>query len=52
MKKYQVEMMKTEAEVGGRGSRNFGYGCENFARIAKISLGLRKFCNPSEIFAM
>ena len=28
---------------------NFRYDCENFAGIAKMSLGLRKFRNPSEI---
>ena len=32
--------------------RNFRYDCENFARIAKISLGLRKFRNHSENFAI
>ena len=36
MKKYQVEMTKNEAEVDGSGSRNFGYDCENLAKIAKI----------------
>ena len=30
-------------------SRKFRYDCENFAGIEKISLGLRKFRNPSEI---
>ena len=38
MKKYQVEMTKNEAEVDGSGCRNFGYDCENLAKIAKISL--------------
>ena len=33
-------------------SWDFRYDCENFAGIAKISLGLRKFCNHSEIFAI
>ena len=37
MKKYQVEMMKNEAKVDGSGSRNFGYDCENLAKIEKIS---------------
>ena len=37
MKKYQVEMTKNEAEVDGSGSTNFGYDCENLAKIAKIS---------------
>ena len=32
-------------------SRNFRYDCENFARIAKISLGLRKFRWDCENFA-
>ena len=43
MKKYQVEMTKNEAEVDGSASRNFGYDCENLAKIAKIWLRLRKF---------
>ena len=29
--------------------QDFCYDCENFTEIAKISLGLRKFRNPSEI---
>ena len=33
-------------------SRKFRYDCENFAMIAKISLGLRKFRNHSENFAI
>ena len=33
-------------------SQDFRYDCENFAGIAKISLGLRKFCNHSENFAI
>ena len=32
-------------------TRDFRYDCENFAGIAKISLGLRKFRNHSENFA-
>ena len=32
-------------------NKDFRYDCENFARIAKISLGLRKFRNHIEIFA-
>ena len=32
--------------------RKFRYDCKNFAGIAKISLGLRKFCNHSENFAI
>ena len=32
--------------------RKFRYDCENFAGIAKISLGLRKFRNHSENFAI
>ena len=43
MKKYQVEMIKNEAEVDGSGSRNSGYDCENLANIAKILLRLGKF---------
>ena len=49
MKKYQVEMTKNEAEVDGSGSRNFGYDCEN---LAKIWLRLRKFRNHRENFAI
>ena len=33
-------------------SQDFLYDCENFAGIAKISLGLRKFRNHSENFAI
>ena len=33
-------------------SQDFRYDCENFAGIAKISLGLRKFRNHSENFAI
>ena len=33
-------------------SQDFRYDCENFAGIAKISLGLRKFHNHSENFAI
>ena len=33
-------------------SRKFRYDCENFAGIAKISLGLQKFRNHSENFAI
>ena len=32
--------------------RKFRWDCENFAGIAKISLGLRKFRNHSENFAI
>ena len=32
--------------------RKFRYDCENFAMIAKISLGLRKFRNHSENFTI
>ena len=28
---------ENEVEVDGRSSRSFGYDCENFAKIAKIS---------------
>ena len=35
-----------------RQPRKFRYDCENFAGIAKISLGLRKFSNHSENFAI
>ena len=30
-------------------SQEFRYDSENFAGIAKISLGLRKFCNSNKI---
>ena len=40
MKKYQVQMMKNEDEVDGSGSMNFGYDCENLAKIAKFLLRL------------
>ena len=33
-------------------SQDFRYDCENFAVIAKISLGLQKFRNHSENFAI
>ena len=33
-------------------SQDFRYDCENFAGIAKISLGLRKFRNHSKNFAI
>ena len=33
-------------------SQDFSYDCENFAGIAKILLGLRKFRNHSENFAI
>ena len=32
--------------------QKFRKDCENFATIAKISQGLRKFCNHSENFAI
>ena len=35
-----------------RGNQIFVVHCENFAGIAKISLGLRKFHNHSENFAI
>ena len=38
--------------VKNRQPRKFRYDCENFAWIAKISLGLRKFRNHSENFAI
>ena len=38
--------------VKNRQPRKFSYDCENFAMIAKISLGLRKFRNHSENFAI
>ena len=48
--------MKKECSGGCSGKavkeskpRKFHYDCENFAGIAKISLGLRKFRNHSEI---
>ena len=47
-----MEMTKNEAEVDGSGSRNFGYDCENLAKIAKIWLRLLKFRNHSENFAI
>ena len=40
---------KTDA---GANPRKFFYNCENFVGIAKISLGLRKFRNHSENFAI
>ena len=39
---------RREAEA----TRNFRHDCENFAGIAKISLGLRKFRNHSENLAI
>ena len=47
-----MEMTKNEAEVDGSGSRNCGYDCENLAKIAKIWLRLRNFCNHRENFAI
>ena len=35
-----------------QGLRNFRYGCEIFAMVAKFSQSLRNFRNPCEIFAM
>ena len=52
MKKYQVEMMKNEAEVDGVGSRNFCYDCKNLTKIAKFLLRLRKFRNHKETFTI
>ena len=45
-----MEMTKNEAEVDGSDSMNFGYDCENLAKIAKISQSYRKFCY-AQIFA-
>ena len=51
--------MKKECSGGCSGKavkeckpRKFCYDCENFAGIAKISLGLRKFRNHIENFAI
>ena len=55
MKKCEVNLKKggcnskTEKQEQ---TRDFRYDCENFAGIAKISLGLRKFRNHSENFAI
>ena len=38
--------------VKNRQPRKFRYDCENFAGIAKISLGLQKFRSHSENFAI
>ena len=38
--------------VKNKQPRKFRYDCENFAGIAKISLGLRKFRSHSENFAI
>ena len=51
MKEDAVEGAVGKA-VKNRQPRKFRYDCENFAGIAKISLGLRKFRNHSENFAI
>ena len=48
LKKSGCNEQSREAEE----TRDFRYDCENFAGIAKISLGLRKFRNHSENFAI
>ena len=55
MKKCEVDLKKggCSSKTGKQEqARDFRYDCENFAGIAKISLGLRKFCNHSENFAI
>ena len=55
MKKCEVELMKRDAvakQEQQRKTRNFAMHCENFARIAKISQGLRKFRKDYENFAI
>ena len=55
MKKCEVELMKRRCSgKAGAAEENqeFRYDCENFARIAKISQGLRKFRNHSENFTI
>ena len=47
-KKKDVVSKEEEQEQ----SQKCRYDCENFAGIAKISLGLRKFRNHSENFAI
>ena len=37
LKEIDEEEVQREDTVTGPGRRNFRYGCENFARIAKIS---------------
>ena len=51
MKEDAVEGAVGKA-VKNRQPRNFHYDCENFAGIAKISLGLRKFSSHRENFAI
>ena len=55
MKKCDMDLKKggcsSKAEEQEQ-TMDFRYDCENFARIAKISLGLRKLCNHSENFAI
>ena len=41
-----------DAEAKQEANLIFAMHCENFARIAKISQGLRKFRNHSENFAI
>ena len=52
MKEYEVDFEGRRMQWGcsskagcSRQSRNFRYNCENFAKIGKISLGLRKFAS-------
>ena len=55
MNKCEVDLKKEgcSSKIGKQEqTRDFRYDCENLARIAKISLGLRKFRKPSENFAM
>ena len=54
MKKCEVDLKKGGCSSKTRKqeqARDFRYDWENFAGIAKISLGLRKFRNHSENFA-
>ena len=53
MKKCEVDLKKSgcsEQSREAKATRDFCYDCENFAGIAKISLGLRKFRNHSKNF--
>ena len=55
LKKCEVDLKKSGCSEQSReaeATRDFCYDCENFARITKISLGLRKFRNHSENFAI
>ena len=51
MKKCQVRTEEMEAELMQEANQEFRMHSENFARIAKISQGLRKFRKDCENFA-